>query len=188
MPLSKPAPRQHIHTRKITCQGYQREDGLWDIEGEITDTKTYSFSNEYRGGINAGEPIHHMIVRITLDDAMEVQSAEAETLGSPFGICTDGAPAVEGLKGLKIGPGWRNAVTDVLGRTKGCTHIRDLVMGPLAQCAYQTIIPVRMRKTLTADQPVTKRPAVLGTCVAYDPAGPIVKQRWPQFYTGTDDA
>jgi hypothetical protein len=186
MPLSKPAPRQHIHTRKITCQGFQREDGLWDIEGEITDTKTYSFDNEYRGGVNAGEPIHHMIVRITVDDDMNVLAAEAETLGSPFAICTNGAPPVEGLKGLKIGPGWRNAVAEVLGRIKGCTHIRDLVMGPLAQCAYQTIIPVRMRKN--AGKPVTKKPAVLGTCVAYDPTGPIVQKRWPQFYTGTDGA
>ena len=119
-------------------------------------------------------------------DSMEVMAAEAETLGSPFGICTDGAPPVSGLKGLKIGPGWRNSVSEVLGRTKGCTHIRDLVMGPLAQAAYQTIIPKRLRNQ--DDAALTKKPAVLGTCVAYDPAGPVVKQRWPQFFTGDDDA
>ena len=108
MALSRPAPRRHIHTRKITCEGFQRDDGLWDIEATITDRKTYSFENIDRGGIAAGEPIHHMIVRITIDDSMEIIAAEAETVGSPFGICVGGAPAVAGLKGLKIGPGWNS--------------------------------------------------------------------------------
>lgn len=186
MPLSKPAPRQHIHTRKISCQGYQRDDGLWDIEATIIDTKTYSFDNEDRDGIAAGEAIHHMVVRLTIDDDMQVTAAEAATLSSPFGFCTNGAPPVAGLKGLKIGPGWREAVRGVLGRTKGCTHIRDLIMGPVAQTAYQTIIPMRNRKRAGAAP--KNRPAVLGTCIAYDPAGPIVKRIWPQFHTGTDDA
>jgi len=180
MPLSKPAPRQHIHTRQITCEGFQREDGLWDIEATIIDRKTYSFANVERDGIAAGEPIHHMTVRITIGDDMVIREAEAETIGSPFGICVNGAPPVAGLKGLKLGPGWRNAVREVLGRTKGCTHIRDMVMGPLAQAAYQTIIPMRNR--MNKDKPVTRKPAVLGTCVAYDPSNPIVKSMWPQFY------
>ena len=41
MPLSTSAPRQLMHNRAIECRGYQREDGLWDIEGHLVDTKTY---------------------------------------------------------------------------------------------------------------------------------------------------
>ena len=52
MPLEKPHPRKHIHTRDIQCLGYQRDDGLWDIEGTIMDTKTYSFDNIDRGGVD----------------------------------------------------------------------------------------------------------------------------------------
>ena len=33
MPLPAPAPRTLKHTRAIECTGYEREDGLWDIEG-----------------------------------------------------------------------------------------------------------------------------------------------------------
>ena len=43
MPLSEPAARQAIHNRHVHCAGFQREDGLWDIEGHIKDTKAYSF-------------------------------------------------------------------------------------------------------------------------------------------------
>ena len=61
MPLEKPQPRKHIHTRDIQCRGYHRDDGLWDIEGTIMDTKTYSFDNIDRDGIPAGEPLHHQM-------------------------------------------------------------------------------------------------------------------------------
>ena len=182
MALSRPAPRQHIHTRTIKCEGFQRDDELWDIEATIVDTKTYSFENYDRGGIASGEPIHHMKVRITIDDEMEVLEAQAETIQSPYSICELGAPPVSELKGLKIGPGWRRAVGEVLGRTKGCTHLRDMIMGPLAQTAYQTIIPMRRRKN--PNKQPDKKPSVIGTCVAWDDAGPIVKQTWPQYFTG----
>jgi hypothetical protein len=32
MSLPAPAPRRHLHTRVISCEGYEREDGLFDIE------------------------------------------------------------------------------------------------------------------------------------------------------------
>ena len=40
MPLPNPVPRKLMHTRAIECNGYEREDGLWDIEAHLTDTKT----------------------------------------------------------------------------------------------------------------------------------------------------
>ena len=79
MPLSKPAARKHIHTRDIKCHGFERDDGLWDIEGRLTDTKTYTFDNHDRGGIAAGEPIHDMLIRLTLTGDMVVAAAEAST-------------------------------------------------------------------------------------------------------------
>lgn len=39
MPLSAPVPRVMRHRRAITVEAYLREDGLWDIEARLTDTK-----------------------------------------------------------------------------------------------------------------------------------------------------
>ena len=50
MPLSQPAERELTHTRVVTCRGFQRSDGLFDIEGRIVDTKPYRFRNRDRGG------------------------------------------------------------------------------------------------------------------------------------------
>jgi hypothetical protein len=67
MDLSPPAQRNHIHTREIRCFAYERDNGLFDIDGLITDTKTYSFENRGRGPVAAGQPVHEMLVRLTVD-------------------------------------------------------------------------------------------------------------------------
>ena len=119
MPLSEPAPRQHFHTRHVECHGYLRDDGLWDIEGRMVDTKTYSFPNRHRGEVAAGQPVHEMWLRLTIDDSMRIHEVEAVTDYGPFGMC----PAITGnfkrLEGLTIGPGFRRAVRARVGGTAG---------------------------------------------------------------------
>lgn len=180
MPLSKASPRKHMHTREIRCDAYQREDGLWDIEGIITDTKPYSFDNYERDGIAAGEPLHQMRIRISIDDDMVVHEAEAVTEYAPFKMCGDIAPDYAKLKGLKIGPGWRKNVHQRLGSVHGCTHISDLALGPLAVTAFQAVVPGREnRNKEPADG---SKPVTLNTCHALSESSPVVAWRWPSFY------
>jgi hypothetical protein len=182
MPLSKPAPRKQIHARDIECRGYQRDDGLWDIEGRMRDTKSYTFESFERGHVAAGEPVHLMWVRLTIDDDFVVRDAEAATDAGPFAICGDAASKFPALKGLKIAAGWRRAVLERMGGVEGCTHLTDLLTGPLAVTAFQTLFAVRERRQ--AADPEAK-PATLDTCHALASTSPVVKRRWPRFYTGT---
>ena len=119
MPLSPPVKRKHIHTREIRCTGYEREDGLWDIEGRITDTKTYTFENRERGTISAGTPVHDMLVRLTVDTELVVQEAEASTESGPFEICPALNDGVKALKGMKIASGWTRNLHKAIGGIKG---------------------------------------------------------------------
>jgi hypothetical protein len=175
-----PDPRKHLHTRTIQCRGYQRDDGFWDIEGEIIDVKTYSFDNKDRGKIAAGESIHHMRVRLTLDDGLVVRKAEAVTEAGPFSMCGDIAPAYAALSGLSVTPGWRKEVLKRLGGVKGCTHVTDLLVGPLAVTAYQTIRPAR--RSLGTAKSAKKRPPLIDSCHALARSSPVVKRDWPDYY------
>jgi len=181
MPLSSPVARQHAHTREITCRGFHREDGLWDIEARIVDTKTYTFPNHDRGQIAAGEALHDMALRVTLDDAMTIHAVEAVIDAAPFSICGDVLPNFQRLVGLSIGPGFTNQVSRALGRTSGCTHLVELLR-PLAATAYQTLHGRReeQRKEATPEEP----PRILDTCYALRSDGPVVAREWPAFYIG----
>ncbi|MCP5368927.1 MAG: DUF2889 domain-containing protein [Hyphomicrobiales bacterium] len=182
MPLPRPRPRKLIHTRDIRCTGYERDDGLWDIEGSLTDTKAYSFDNQDRGGVNAGEPIHHMTVRLTVDDTLVVQEAAVAIDAGPFTLCGDIAPNFARLAGLRIGPGWRKAVRAAVGGPAGCTHVVELIMGQMATTAFQSVRPARSRRERAAD--AGTKPPMLDTCHALASDSPVVARQWPAFYTG----
>ena len=142
--ISPAVNRECVHTRNINLNGYRRQDGLIDIEGEMTDSKTYDFSNRDRGTIHAGEYLHHMRVRITINDAMEIVAAEAETLAGPFAICPKATAIFDRLVGITIGVGWRKNVRNAIGNVEGCTHITEL-MGPVATVAFQTVFGEKSR-------------------------------------------
>ena len=184
MPLSVPKTnRKLIHTRTVQCCGYERADGLWDIEGHLTDTKTYSFPNQDRGGeIRAGEPLHEMWIRLTLDMDFVIHDAEAVTDWSPFSMCPAIAGLYKKLIGLRVGPGWNRKIKELFGGINGCTHLTDL-LGPLATTALQTMHPRRRReKPPKPGDP--EYPRIINSCHALDSNGEVVRQHWPLYYTG----
>jgi hypothetical protein len=185
MPLSAPkVERERLHDRRYEFQGFRRKDGLWDIEGRMTDTKTYSFPNDYRGEIKAGEPLHDMRIRLTLDEHFVVTDIEVSTDGSPFSICGDVAPNFAVVKGLRIGSGWNKRLKELLGGTRGCTHHVEM-LGAMATVAYQTMWGQLAREKKKApESDGARRPGFLDTCHAFAADGEVVKKHWPAFYTG----
>lgn len=188
MPLSAPAARERLHRRAIDIQGYQREDGLFDIEAHLTDTKDYGFPSEDRGWIERDEPLHGMWVRLTVGEDMVIRSCEAATDFSPFAMCPQAAPNFARLAGVRIGPGFNRAVKERVGGVLGCTHLRE-VLSQMATVAFQTLYPVRRRREIAAEaagQASQARPPMIGTCLAYAPDSPVVRRRWPQFAEGDE--
>ena len=186
MPLSAPAPRAHIHTRAVRFAGFERDDGLFDIEAHMTDTKTYAFGNDWRGQINPGEALHEMLVRVTVDAQFVVQQVEAVTENSPFQMCPDITPNYTALVGLKMGRGWREGIRELVGGVAGCTHITELLY-QMATVAFQTITPLRKHRNNRPDSDMShmgKKPVVLNTCHAWAEDSAVVKINAPTHYTG----
>ena len=141
----QPVTRERVHQRKINLEGYARSDGFMDIEGEIIDTKGYDFPNEERGIITSGEALHHMKVKITIDDNLTIIDAEADTVAGPYSICPSATLGFGAMIGIQIGAGWRAKVRQAIGGITGCTHITEL-MGPVATVAIQTHFGEKARK------------------------------------------
>ncbi len=179
MTLSKPAPRRLMHVREIDCRGYARDDGLWDIEARLHDIKSYSFDNQDRNGIRAGEPIHLMRVRVTVDTNLYVRGIEAVTEAGPFDICPGITGDYRRLTGEQIGPGWIRRVRELMGGTAGCTHLTDILIGPIATTAFQAVIATGHRKEAPEDD--QGLPRVVDTCHALAADGPIVERLWPHL-------
>lgn len=177
MPLPIPAvSRQPLHHRNITMRGYKRDDGLFDIEGHLHDMKDVDF--KVASGMRyAGDSIHSMWLRITIDATLTIVDAEASSDSMPYpGYCSDIAPDYRKLIGLAIRPGFTNQVRTRLGGIHGCTHITELV-STLATTAFQTIAGQGL-------QSPRAKPFQLDRCHALRTDGPAVARFYPQWYRG----
>ena len=177
MPLPPSQPRKECHTRTITCTGYHREDGLWDIDAHITDTKTYAFDNAFRGTINPGEPLHGMWIRITVSDDLIVKDCVAVTDYSPYKCCPDITHLFKELIGEKIAAGWTRRVKQLVGGLKGCTHLTDL-MGPATTTIFQTMAGISKGRG-SSDK---TKPFYIDGCHTWASDGPQVKIHHPEYH------
>ena len=169
--LSPAVPREAVHKRQINCNGFVRADGLYDIEAELTDHKTYDFPSDFRGTVTPDLAVHHMVLRITIDRDRVIQHAEAITITGPYAICPTANAVFDNLVGLQIGPGWRRKVQAAIGGRHGCTHITEL-LGPVATIAYQTLYGEEARQkrqsgTLSDQDNPASRSHLANSCVGY---------------------
>ena len=126
--LPAPVSRRPVHTRRIAFEGFLRDDGLWDIDCELRDTKAEDIVMRERGVLPAGEPVHLLRVRLTVDDALTIRDVQTGSVNVPFPECHQAAAdPMRKLVGLTMGPGWRKAIDGAIGGVAGCTHLRELV-------------------------------------------------------------
>lgn len=182
MPLPPAAPRSDVHGRVVECRGYRRDDGLWDIEGHLIDRKASPLAVPHGRLVAAGEPVHEMWVRLTVDDDLLVHDVVAVTDHAPYPACPSAADALSTLRGLRIAAGWTAAVRRRLAGRVGCTHLTEL-LGPVATTAYQTLAELRLARPDERDD--RGRPVRIDSCRAYAGDGDLVRRRWPEHFTGS---
>ena len=176
MPLSAPVPRKASHIRRVTYQGYEREDGLWDMEAELHDSKAHDMPSFRHQGVRlAGDPIHHMWLRVTIDRKLVVHAIEAAMDAHPLQDCPQARPALQGMVGACMARGWRQAIAQHMGGVASCTHLRELLFN-MATAAFQTL-----PAAFGGGDPDTP-PRHLGQCTGWDFEGNGVKEYFPQFY------
>jgi len=182
MALSQsPSKREPLHTRSITVRSYGRDDGLWDLEAELIDTKAYDFPTRSGAPFVAGRHLHHMHLRVTIDADFLIVAAEAAYDAAPYDQeCFAIDSAYEGLVGLNLLKNFRGQVKARFGRTEGCTHMTELG-NVLPTVAVQTMANQRRVK-----EDDGQRPFQLDGCHALRTDGPTVLHFYPKWYTGAE--
>ena len=182
--LPPPTPRKLSHTRTVVYQGFDREDGLWDIEAALTDVKTYDFRVSTERPFPAQDPIHGLKIRVTLNDHMVIQDVATSMDDIPHPECAGAPHGMHKLIGCTMGPGWRKVINEHVGGTQGCTHLREMLFN-MATAAYQTLPSGQWQRLELAGMPqptVTKPPFHLGQCHSWAYDSPTVQRAYPMFF------
>lgn len=181
MPLPpSTAARKRVHTRRITLEGWKREDGLWDIEGRLTDIKDHDYS--LGSGVRlTGEAVHDMSVRVTIDKDFTILAAFVCSDAVPYpGGCESIAPAYQQIVGLNLMKNFRRRVGEIFGSVKGCSHLTELLLG-IPPTAFQTFASDMTEAE--GFEPGSK-PFPLDKCHALETTTATVKRYYPLWYRG----
>ena len=170
--------RELTHTRRVRYEGYKRSDGLWDIEAHLLDTKNHDY--QLKTGVRrAGQPIHDMWLRITIDRNLTILDAQASMDAVPYpGGCENITDAYRKLIGLSLVRGFRKRVWEALGTVNGCTHLTEMLAG-LPTAAIQTFAG-----EMSEERADGSKPFQLDQCHALETSTETVKQWYPKWYRG----
>jgi hypothetical protein len=174
--------REELHFRRIDMRGWRRSDGLFEVEGRVTDRKPHAF--KVPNGTKVVPPnaaLHDMGVKLVFDDDMWVHDVFAFTDAAPYADCIAAGSSLQTLKGMRIAAGWSTEVTRRLAGANSCTHLMQLLI-PMGTTAFQSLSMLRMERPdeLNAEG----QPKKINSCYAYAAERSIVMHKWPAFYTG----
>ena len=171
--------RQLKHRRRIDVQIYARGNGLWEVDAHITDVRARETA-VVAGVLPAGQPIHEMLLRLVVDEQLNVVEAGAQTLAMPYpGACDRYGDVYSRLVGLNLMKGFRQAVKERLGGVQGCTHITELtqVLPTAVVQAFADEVLDTGGKSESSAQPFQ-----IDRCHALRSDGQTVKIHYPRWY------
>jgi hypothetical protein len=181
MPLTDPFSRREIHHRRIDMHAFARDDGLFDIEARLVDRKPFPFFRIERGGtIPAGDPLHDISIRMTIDRVYLVHAIVASSDTTPYALCREAEATLAPLVGERVAKGWSSKVKSTLRGAASCTHLMEMLLA-MATTAYQGVGGVKRENN---EVPYDAQ-AMLGkmdSCYAYSRERSVVKVHWPEHY------
>ena len=170
--------RELRHTRRVRFEGYRRADGLWDLEGHLSDVKSHD--NPMKTGVRrAGQPIHEMWLRLTIDRHFTVLGANASSDAVPYPDgCESIAPAYRRLIGLNLIRNFRKDTKQLFAGVKGCTHLTEM-LGGMPTAAIQSFAG-----EMKEEQDDGTKPFQLDQCHALETSTETVRTWYPKWHRG----
>jgi hypothetical protein len=173
------AERQLKHRRQIDVQVFSRGDGLWEVDALLLDVKTHDVQLAERRRA-AGNPIHEMLLRLVINEKLDILEAGSETRWMPYvGHCDAHDDAYARLAGLNLLRNFRHELRLRVGGVLGCTHITELAQTlptAVVQAFAGEVIDTR------GTQDGASQPFQIDRCHALASGGEVVRLHHPRWH------
>lgn len=184
MPLSPPTARREVHHRVLDMKTYARDDGLFDVEAHLVDTKPFDFVPlVLPEPVLAGHAIHDLWIRLTVDASYVVRAIEASSDVTPYPVCKEAQNTLTALIGEPIARGWSVKVKERLKGSASCTHLMEMLI-PMATTALQGIWGTDMKRI--EDLTETGAARKVDSCYAYGRHRQVVKVYFPEHFVAEE--
>jgi len=181
MSLPAAAPQRQLkHRRQIDVQVFARGDGLWEVDATLSDVKT-RVAQMADGPRPPGTPIHDMLLRLVVNQRLDIVEAGSETRWMPYaGHCDEHGDAYASLVGLNLLDKFRERLRERVGGVLGCTHITELAQ-VLPTAVVQAFAGEVIDTRGTAEG--AAKPFQLDRCHALRSGGEVVRLHYPRWHS-----
>jgi hypothetical protein len=179
MPLNPSlAERIRLHARQTRFECFRRPDGLFDIEGHLTDIKDHDYEL-LTGARAAGAPVHDMWARVVIARDGVIHGIEVTFDAMPYpGACDRIRAAYGKLVGASLLHGFRKALYDAMGGVQGCSHVTEML-------SHAPTAAIQMFAGLQGEvQADEAKPFQLDRCHALETTTENVRRYYPRWYRG----
>jgi hypothetical protein len=133
MPGERPEHPGPSVTRTKTVEVTPLGGGEYRLEARLTDLSrggNYGPAPADGTDVPTSRVIHDIAITARVHGAgLEISELDVRPLTIPYATCPFVVPALQGLIGKELMHGWRRAVLDLSGGTRGCTHVNTLLLG-----------------------------------------------------------
>ena len=125
-----PGPRA---TRTKTVEVTPLGGGEYRLEARLTDLSVggnYGPAPADGSDAPTSRVIHDIAITARVGGpGLQIAELDVRPLATPYSTCPFVVPALQQLIGKELLRGWRRAVLDLSGGTRGCTHVNTLLIG-----------------------------------------------------------
>ena len=180
MSLPPAAPQRQLkHRRQIDVQVFACGNGLWEVDAVLTDVKT-RVAQLADGPRQPGTPIHDMLLRLVVNEQLDVIAAGSETRWMPYqDLCNEHGDVYARLVGLNLLKDFRKHLRLRVGGVLGCTHITELAQ-VLPTAVVQAFAGEVIDTRGTAEG--ASQPFQIDRCHALRSSGEAVRLHYPRWY------
>jgi hypothetical protein len=184
MPLPNAAPQRQLkHRRQIDVQVFSRGDGLWEVDATIVDVRSRETPMS-DGPRPAGTPIHDMLLRLVVNEKLDIVEAGSETRWMPYpGQCSEHGDVYARLVGLNLLQNFRGHLRERVGGVQGCTHLTELAQ-VLPTAVVQAFAGEVIDTRGLGDD--ARQPFQIDRCHALRAGGEAVRVHYPRWYRPDD--
>lgn len=165
---------QKIHTRDISLATYPHENNQVIVHGELKDIR-YVPVFDITGRIRDPGVVHHMrLFFLVAPDPLRIVSVEGDMPAVPMEACRETMDRSPLLRGVEIKPGFTRTVNEIMGGTRGCTHLCGLVKAMAQEMVHGWLTRKRQEKPIlpTRLEDVKERRYLVNSCRIWKEDGP----------------
>lgn len=123
----KAPPR--FFSRDIKISAVEKDAGSFLLTGTLTDERLLPYRHYLSGRMREPGVIHDMMVEMEVSvPGLKILSARARLSSVPNEDCLAIAGCVEKIVGLSIKRGFTKNIRDLLGESRGCLHLTNLIL------------------------------------------------------------